>query len=803
MGTQETFTRSGLRLSFNERCVGRAGRLGLAGVCLAVVLLSSTGWAATYSGGDGTAQDPYRISTPADWRTLIGTQNDWDKHFVMTADLDFAWALLAPVAEDGNPFEAGYQGKGFTGMFDGGGHYIRRVILDRTGESCIALFGCIGFGGRLVNLNAEDIVAIGDASVAGLVGQCNYGVIANCSCAASVSGGNDVGGLVGYLTAGVILNCTSTCTVAGAGDVGALLGQNVLGLVMGCRSGGAASGQAGIGGLVGWDDFGVILNCASTASATGDQVVGGLVGADQGYIGNSYSAGLVTARTIVGGLVAASNGAVVNCFWDTATSGQTLSDGGAGKTTAQMQTLKTYTDAGWDFAGETANGACDYWQMPAPAGYPLPAAFGSAAAARLEGDGSSRSPFVIKTAADLATIWRQPAAHYTLAADLDLAGMKWVAAVMPALIGTFDGQGHRIKNLTISSHGGYMGFFGFVAKEAAVSNLGLEDAVVTGRVLAGTVPYAQGDSFVGTVAGFNEGTISACYGLGAVTGATAAGGLVGFNCETGVASDCYSMARVTGYSGVGGLMGWNSGKVANCYSTGYVEGTLDTGGLVGSLPKTGTGSIYKLAVVNSVWDVQTSQKTVSEGGFGWTTAQMRDRQSFLRLGWDFTEETTNGALDLWRMPAWTSYPLLAWQKVAATPLTTDGFESGDFRALPWRTGGDKPWVIATADHYSGQKSAEAGLSAPDQKSTLELTGQFGYGDVSFALQVAPQMFEGRLSFAIDGVEQGYWSGKVWWTKVSFPIAPGRHTLTWTYTISAADAYNPNTAWIDEVAVPLL
>ena len=421
---------------------------------------------------------------------------------------------------------------------------------------------------------------------------------------------------------------------------------------------------------------------------------------------------------------------------------------------------------------------------------------------KLDGDGTVRNPYLIKTAADLATIWRRPTANYQLTADLDLAGMKWAPAVIPVLIGNFDGQGHRIKNMTLSSSGGFMAFIGSLARGAAVSDVGFEDVAIAGRVGDLYSLATVGDSFAGAAVGFNLGTVATCYSLGLVTGDQAVGGLVGFNCETGIVTNSYSRATAKGHRGVGGLVGWNSGLISFSYSTGYINGAVDAGGLVGGLPTTGTGGIYKRSVVASFWDTDTSQMLVSDGGFGRNTATMRDINTFLAQGWDFTDEKTNGALDLWQMPAWTSYPLLAWQKVAQTPLTMDGFES-DFTTLPWRTGGDKPWVIATAAHYSGQKSAQAGVIAQGQTSTLELTGQFGYGDVSFALQVSSEVFFDQLSFSIDGVEQGAWSGKVWWKKVSFPIAPGRHTLTWSYTTDGSDVGGRDTTWIDEVSVPLL
>lgn len=77
---------------------------------------------------------------------------------------------------------------------------------------------------------------------------------------------------------------------------------------------------------------------------------------------NSYSTGEVKGDNFVGGLVGLNDGTVSGSFWDTQTSGQTASDGGTGKSTDEMKTQSTFTDAGWDFTtiwdigGETNDG---------------------------------------------------------------------------------------------------------------------------------------------------------------------------------------------------------------------------------------------------------------------------------------------------------------------------------------------------------------------------------------------------------------------------------------------------------------
>jgi hypothetical protein len=63
-------------------------------------------------------------------------------------------------------------------------------------------------------------------------------------------------------------------------------------------------------------------------------------------------------------------GVVSESFWDTETSGQATSAGGAGRTTAEMQTASTFLDAGWDFIGETANGTAALWWILEGQDYP-------------------------------------------------------------------------------------------------------------------------------------------------------------------------------------------------------------------------------------------------------------------------------------------------------------------------------------------------------------------------------------------------------------------------------------------------
>ena len=120
-----------------------------------------------------------------------------------------------------------------------------------------------------------------------------------------------------------------------------------------------------------------MTQCYSTAAVLdswGPWQIGGLVGANDGAVIRCYSTGSVQGTDNVGGLVGYNNdaihGTVTACFWDTQTSGQATSAGGTGKTTAEMQTAKTFLGAGWDFVGETKNGTEDIWWIDEGKDYP-------------------------------------------------------------------------------------------------------------------------------------------------------------------------------------------------------------------------------------------------------------------------------------------------------------------------------------------------------------------------------------------------------------------------------------------------
>jgi hypothetical protein len=268
-----------------------------------------------YHGGSGTVDDPYQIAYANDILLLSESWWDWNKQFILTADIDmggmiFPKALIAmDTSTNSSLQDKVFISTAFTGMFDGNGHTISHFIINGDTSDCLGLFGHIGPAGQVKNLGLEN------------------------------------------------------CTVSGTNSsdyVGSLAGANS-GIISQCYSKGAVSGYSGVGGLVGGNG-GEISNCYNTGPVVGHYIVGGLVGLNSSSdhvmvynnynsnILNCYSTGTVNGGYNLGGLVGSSyRGTVINCYWDIQSSDLTTSAGGTGKTTAEMQTLSTFTNAGWDF----------------------------------------------------------------------------------------------------------------------------------------------------------------------------------------------------------------------------------------------------------------------------------------------------------------------------------------------------------------------------------------------------------------------------------------------------------------------
>ncbi|MET3290915.1 UNVERIFIED_CONTAM: uncharacterized protein YjdB [Brevibacillus sp. OAP136] len=245
-----------------------------------------------FSGGNGTAGNPFLITTPEQLNAIrYGTAN----HYKLGNNID----LTDYLASGGGGYNSGAFWapiSNFTGTFDGDGYVIRGLKINRSSENFVGFFGGTGAGATIKNIGLDNVDVVSGSFVGGLVGglQGSGATLSNSYVTGSVSGTNYIGGLVGYQSSGSVSDSYSSATVTGSYT----------------------------GGLVGYQD--------------------------NSSISNSYATGLVTGGYMIGGLVGGSpTGIVTSSFYDQSITSENFYGKGTPKSTLEMQTQSTF--GAWDF----------------------------------------------------------------------------------------------------------------------------------------------------------------------------------------------------------------------------------------------------------------------------------------------------------------------------------------------------------------------------------------------------------------------------------------------------------------------
>ncbi len=323
------------------------------------------------SAGYGSSGSPYQIATLGNLFWLSQNSGVWSSYFSQTAGID---ASATSGWQGGRGFTPiGNNSTNFTGEYNGSGYTISNLTIDRSGTDYVGFFGKGANSSlEIKNLGLTEVNITGQNYVGALGGYLAK-PISRCFIEGTISGNQSVGGLLGYVDINVEQRSYADCTVSGLSSVGGLIGykHGNGSAVIECYSLGTVNGTGSgynIGGLIGNNnESGTNRNCysRSTVNASSSYNVGGLCGnnTSEGSFSISYSTGSVTGGSSTGGLTGYNGSSISNCFWDTETSGQSSSAGGTGKTTAEMKTKSTFTDANWDFKDETTNGTNDYWDI--------------------------------------------------------------------------------------------------------------------------------------------------------------------------------------------------------------------------------------------------------------------------------------------------------------------------------------------------------------------------------------------------------------------------------------------------------
>ncbi|MBN2064889.1 MAG: hypothetical protein JW745_08805, partial [Sedimentisphaerales bacterium] len=341
------------------------------------ISLGSYNW--SNNPGVGTAENPWQLSSAGMINAMTDTM--YAGHFMVTADIDFAGYTYERCVIGKN----GTTAKQFTGVLDGRGHVISNVSISSTTTSAVNGFISINKG-NVKNLTIDSarvlIKSPGNtvANIGCLVGLNDTGTITSCdvrrsSITITDYAGSSIGGLCGGNSLGTISDCSAQAVIDApdCGDIGGLIGYNNNAAVAGSYAEAdiRTSGYSySIGGFCG-QSYGTssIINCYAKGNIVSGY--GGFIFC-QNYvdgvnrIDNCYSTVSVSASN-----PRAFNQST-NSFWDVEVTGLfnigDIIGGATGLSTAQMQDINTFIDAGWDFTAADGNPAI--WRMAAD-GYPF------------------------------------------------------------------------------------------------------------------------------------------------------------------------------------------------------------------------------------------------------------------------------------------------------------------------------------------------------------------------------------------------------------------------------------------------
>lgn len=576
---------------------------------LAVMLMTMTAWAQTesFSGGEGTVDNPYKITTADDLNKLAADVNNGtkytDTYFKLMNDVSFScnsdWDDLA--SEENNFTPIGNSStNSFRGTFDGNGKSISgiRIYKDtKTADSQnIGLFGVV-LRGTVKNLTLTDTRIVGYGYTGGIAGYCSSNsVIDHCIVTSTVAvysvqpGALRFGGIAGFANSetAIISNNISSATVAIKDGLGGCVGYG--GILGGAAPGATVSNNLAIGAKVkdssGW--AGAIMGYSNNgANLTNNYYIDCTVNGTANAVNVGCHAADIT-----------DNAAAVSIHTLTLTDGITT-------TTAPSVNI-----SGTDYYAHGTVLTLDNGKPAAPAGYTYPLIVNGTSMI-IDGDtlvmpaadttigldtdltlipwtgsGTETDPYVIKYTSQLDQLAKNvndgnayKDTYFQLGADLaydhttawdDTTSTEnnytpigyYINSVWNRPFrGHFDGKGHTISGIRIYAGGsntgvdGNKGIFGCISKNAVVTGITLNDARIVG--------YSR----VGGIVGFNDGETS-YYGNTIYNGDTIynnspQGGTISYCTVT----DSVAIHIVQPNFSYGGIVGYNSGTVTHCVSS--------------------------------------------------------------------------------------------------------------------------------------------------------------------------------------------------------------------------------------------
>lgn len=701
--------------------------------------------------GEGTEENPYEISNVSELQAM---EQDMLASYELVDDID---ASATATWNDGAGFDPiGNFSWRYQGLFDGNGHTISGLEIDRDTRAYVGIFG--GNAGLVRDVRLEDARITGRSSVGTIVGY-NRGDVQNVSASGEVfANGSRVGGLIGSHGGGALVSQSEASVTVDTNDIwaGGLAGI-ATGTVRESHATGDVTADRYLGGLAGVNRGGPIVDSYATGTVTGDSVrfgdqVGGLVGKNRDRIVNSYATGTVHGDGETAGLVGRNLGTVEDSY----ATGDVIAEGWQ---TGGLVGLN------WDGTIENshASGLVDAEYVGG--GLVGDNSGGTVVSSTASGRVTLRSFRGGGLAGQNGGTIRNASATGSVSASHTVGGLVGINeeagdVERSSAEGSVSGDHSKVGGLVGTNHGSIVDASAGGPVEARTWSGGLvgyqngtvENATAAGdvsgdRSLGGLVGINNGGSIVrtsstgdvtaeagsvgdeeiGGLVGTNEATIRESYATGTVSGPVTAGGLVGFN-DNGSIQDVAATGSVSGDTAIGGLVGLNNGSVRSAYATGNVAGNAETGGLVASEASLG-------AVRAGYWDTQATGQDSSMGGTGLSTADMTGNSASSSMsGLDFATTWTTVE---------DSYPIQDWQR---EELRITSLDPASVTASP----GESITVSASVEKPTGEErthTVEFSLGGSTvQTEAVRIAGGQST-TVEFTLDTA--LVDRRSSFAVE------------------------------------------------------
>ncbi len=344
----------------------------------------------------------------------------------------------------------------------------------------------------------------------------------------------------------------------------------------------------------------------------------------------------------------------------------------------------------------------------------------------MDGLGTAAYPYQISTADQLKLFrdivngaggqTQNRGAYAVLTADIDLNNESWTP-IGPdrdsAYTGTFDGQGHTVKNLsvTVNVQPGRAGLFGCV-----------KDGTIRKLTVAGSVSCTANQGWCGGIAGYAmDETIENCASLCTVscTGIDArVGGIVGlvdYNSRTLIIRDCYNIGKITGRSDngsgdAGGICGfYMNGKISNCYNVGEITGSGYVSKIaVSAYNDSRPTNCYYLSDTDT--DLNGTAKTAAEFANG-----------------DVLEELKAGQRDNNADP-WADECKYLAAAGKTLPVFNGQGDAHDHQSSDWKSNETEHWQVCTCGAVFHKAQHSGGTATCTQRATCTVCGA-EYGDV--------------------------------------------------------------------------